>query len=66
MAKKIEEVIEKMPKKVGDALVGKSLGGYQITKTEDIVISGKSLKKISLSDNTTTILSIEDLEAQAK
>jgi len=39
-------------------------GGVKITNVEDVKINGKPLKRISLVNGTTTLLSAEELEIQ--
>jgi hypothetical protein len=60
MAKtKEEEVIKK-----ADSLIGKKIGGVVITSIEDISVNGKSLKRLSFENRTTTILNDDDIKNQ--
>lgn len=46
--------------------IGKTLGGKDILSVSDIEINGRAYLSLSLSDNTTTVLSEADLKAQAE
>lgn len=63
---KAAEDLKKVRSKENKGFVGKKLGGKTILSVEDVVLSGRDLKAISLSDSTTCKLSLEDLSTQAK
>jgi len=58
--KKVEDVIE------SDTLVGLSLGGYTVIKSEDVTVGGKEVKKLTLDNGTTTTMSLEVLTELTK
>lgn len=61
MPKIKEEKIVKSEAK-SDTFEGLVLGNATVLKSEDVILNGKEVKKLTLSDGTTQLLSVEVLK----